>query len=79
MVTPPPRPRAGVGERGAVGPGARTTPATAAALVVLVVAELEEPDQPDDQRADVEDAQSDHEDPSGQRHLRGEPNAVARL
>jgi hypothetical protein len=68
MVTTPTRPGAGVGQRGAaVGPAA-TAAGAATALVVLVVAQLEEPDQPDDQRADVEHAQPDHEDPARQRH-----------
>src|SRR3954468_9566448 len=63
-------PRVGVGEgRPAVRiPAAAGTARPAAALVVLVVALAEEPDQPHDQRADVEDAQPDHENPSGQRH-----------
>ena len=72
MVTAPTRPWIGVGQGRAVGSAIGAAPATAAALVVLVVAKLEEPDQPDDQRADVEHAQPDHEDPTGQRHLRAE-------
>ena len=69
MVTPATRPGSRVGQRRAAAGAAATTAGAAAALVVLVVAQLEEPDQPDDQRADVKDAQPDHEDPSGQRHL----------
>src|SRR4051794_21887811 len=70
MVAAPLGPRVGVGEgRAAVGIPAAAGPAgAAAAVIVLVVALAEEPDQPDDQRADVEDAQPDHEDPPGQRH-----------
>ena len=37
--------------------------------VVIVVAQPEEPHQPHDQRADVEDAEPDHEDPPLQCHL----------
>jgi hypothetical protein len=68
-------PRIGVRERGpAVGiPAAAGTAGPAAALVVLVVALAEEPDQPHDERADVEDAQPDHEDPPGQRHYEPDP------
>jgi hypothetical protein len=52
---------------GSIVPGLRTGPLAAAAVVtagiVVVVPQPEEPDQPDDQQADVEDAESDHEDP----------------
>ena len=52
---------------GPIVPGLRTGPLAAAAVVtpriVVVVPQPEEPDQPDDQQADVEDAESDHEDP----------------
>jgi hypothetical protein len=52
---------------GTIVPGLRTGSLAAAAVVtariVIVVTQPEEPDQPDDQQADVEDAESDHEDP----------------
>src|SRR4051812_28942530 len=76
MVTTATRPGAGVGQgRTAVGPTA-TAAGAAAALVVLVVAQLEEPHQPDDERADVEHAQPDHEDPARQRHYGAETTSV---
>ena len=78
VVAPARRPRVGVrpGEleaalRTARRIGPRHVPARAAVIArvaLVVVAQLEEPDQPDDERADVEDAQPDHEDPSLQRH-----------
>ena len=77
MVTPAPRPGPRVGQgRAAVRPAARATRA-AAAIVVAVVAQLEEPHQPDDQRADVEHAQPDHEDPARQRHCTVDSTSVA--
>ena len=80
MVTPAARPGAGVGQRrAAVGSAATATAGAAAALVVLVVAQLEEPDQPDDQRADVEYAQPDHEDPARQRHSTANTTSVSPL
>jgi hypothetical protein len=70
VVAAPLGPRVGVRERrSALGIPAAAGPAgPTAALVVLVVALAEEPDQPHDERANVEDAQPDHEDPPGQRH-----------
>jgi hypothetical protein len=78
VIAPPLGPWVGVGERWpAVRIAAAPGPAgPAAALVVLVVALAEEPDQPHDERADVEDAQPDHEDPSGQRHCDPDPTPV---
>src|SRR4051812_28696751 len=37
--------------------------------VVIVVAQPEEPHQPDDERSDVEDPETDHEDPPLEGHL----------
>jgi hypothetical protein len=77
MVAAPPGPRIGVGERRpAVRIATAPRPTGPAALVVLVVALAEEPDQPHDERADVEDAQPDHEDPPGQRHYEVDPTPV---
>jgi hypothetical protein len=75
VIAAPFGPRVGVRERrSAVGiPAAARAAGAAAALVVLVVALAEEPDQPHDERADVEDAQPDHEDPPGQRHYEPDP------
>ena len=80
MVAPAVRPGAGVGQRrAAVGSAATAATGAAAALVVLVVAQLEEPDQPDDERADVEYAQPDHEDPARQRHSTANTTSVSPL
>jgi hypothetical protein len=77
MVTPAPRPRIRVRKGRTVVWTPPRTAATAAALVVLVVAELEEPHQPHDERADVEHAQPDHEDPASQRHRTTETTPAA--
>jgi hypothetical protein len=78
VVAAPLGPRVGVRERRPTIGIVTTAGATrsAAAFVVLVVALAEEPDQPHDERADVEDAQSDHEDPPGQRHSEADPTPV---
>src|SRR3954469_5428753 len=77
MVTPATRPGAGVRQRRAAVGSTTAATGAAAALVVLVVAQLEEPDQPDDQRADVEYAQPDHEDPARQRHSLANTTSVS--
>jgi hypothetical protein len=48
----------------ALGTWATAPWATVVGLVVVVIAQTEEPDQPEDQQADVENAESDHEDPA---------------
>src|SRR3954470_18807296 len=79
-------PRLGIGQREPQAPGTgrrglglgRVAIAPAEVVVtVVVVAQPEEPDQPDDQRADVEYAQPDHEDPSLQRHGTVQANSLA--
>ena len=84
VVAPAHRPRRRVGQRQAQArrraPGIgilRLVRAAAevVAVIAVVVAQPEEPHQPYDQRADVEDAQSDHEDPPFERHLSAEVKA----
>ena len=54
-----------------IGPRSRTVASAAAVVmgVVVVIAQPEEPNQPDDEQPDVEDAESDHEDPPLGGHL----------
>jgi hypothetical protein len=78
VVTTALGPRIGVWERrtagGIAAPAGPAGPA--AAVIVFVVALVEEPDQPQHERADVEDAQPDHEDPPGQCHYKPDPTPV---